>query len=494
MDQLSRVDINKGPGPDGIPSIFLRQCAFSLSRPLWLLFNESLSTGIFPNVWKCSYVVPIYKNCGDKCDVTQYRPISLQPHFSKVFESIVNEYLNLFFKNIITTRQHGFLSGRSVDTNLMVYVDYLSRALERGVGVDAVYTDFSKAFDKVDHCLLLNKLYNYGDMLNWLSSYLKGRTQIVKIKNCYLSQPLDVTSGVPQGAHLAPLLFNIFINDITSCFHYSEFLLYADDLKIYSALDHELSVSQLQEDLNRLCVWCEKNKMIINIDKCSSIQFTRSILLKENKYVLNNLEIDNVNIIKDLGILFDKKITFNDHVVAICNKAFKMLGFIRRHTRDFNNVQVIKVLYTSLVRSHVETGAPIWSPNYQLYANMIERVQKKFIRYCAFKLGMSLDRVDYNDLCARLGLETLDHRRIKMDALFVYKLVNGVIHVPELLSLVNFRAPCRVLRGTSTFEISNHRTLYGAHRSLDRLLQSSDLASADIFNSSAVNFKNSIRL
>ena len=113
-----------------------------------------------------------------------YRPISLQPHFSKVFESIVNEYLNLFFKNIITTQQHGFLSGRSVDTNLMVYVDYLSRALERGVGVDAVYTDFSKAFDKVDH---------------WLSSYLKGRTQIVKIKNCYLSQPLDITSGVPQG-------------------------------------------------------------------------------------------------------------------------------------------------------------------------------------------------------------------------------------------------------------------------------------------------------
>ena len=187
--------------------------------------------------------------------------------------------------------------------------------------------------------------------------------------------------------------------------------------------------------------------MIINIDKCSSIQFTTSILLKQNKYVLHNLEIDNINIIKDLEILFDKKNTFNDHVVAICDKASKILGFIRRHTRDSNNVQVIKVLYASLVRSHVETGAPIWSPNYQLYANMIERVQKKFIRYCAFKLGMSLDRVDYNGLCARLS-----HSRIKIDALFVYKLVNGVIYVPELSSLVNFTAPCRVLKGSSTFE------------------------------------------
>ena len=177
---------------------------------------------------------------------------------------------------VIHPRQHGFVRGRSTVTNLLVYENFISESMMLGCEVDSVCKDFSKAFDRVDHGLLVNKLQRVGFggvMLKWLASYLYQRSQCVKIKN-FVSVKMCVPSGVPQGSHLGPLLFNLFVNDISVCFVNSDFLLFADDLKIYRAVRNVSDTLVLQDDLDRLYDWSIKNKLSLNVSKCT-VTFTR---------------------------------------------------------------------------------------------------------------------------------------------------------------------------------------------------------------------------
>ena len=299
LDKLINLDCKKGPGPDDLSAYFLKYCAFALSRPLWLLFNKSLSEGLFPTILpgKRSYIVPIYKKAGDKGMVINYRPITRISHIPKIFESLVNDYLTFKLKNCITSKQHGFFQGRSITTNLLIYVDFIANSLEKGYVVDSIYTDFSKAFDKVDHVLLLNELSRYicGSLLLWLGSYLSHRVQVVKINNHY-SNEIQVRSGVPQGAHLAPLLFNLFINDVVECFQHCHILLYADDLKIYKEIKDQFSVIEMQNDVTRFQKWCKRKKLDLNISKCKYIQFSKGKFQSINFYTMNDTLIENVKV------------------------------------------------------------------------------------------------------------------------------------------------------------------------------------------------------
>ena len=195
--KLSGLDMKKGPGADGIPPLFLKQCSFILARPLWNIFNASLATGAFPKIWKSGLVTPVFK-AGDRADVRNYRPICKLSLMPKVFEEIVTELLSSQLSNVICPEQHGFVPNRSTSTNLAVYHSFVSRALDEGQQVDTVYTDFRKAFDTVDHSVLLRKLSLWGfggSLLTWIKSYLTGREQFVRVSSC-LSSPIDVSSGV----------------------------------------------------------------------------------------------------------------------------------------------------------------------------------------------------------------------------------------------------------------------------------------------------------
>ena len=233
VQSILMLDMNWTPGPAGLPSAFFKMCAYALSFPLKIIFNKSLKSGTFPSLWKIADVIPIHKG-GTKTAMENYRGISILPTLSKVFESIVTNILTQSVKHIVIDEQHGFMSGRSTTTNLMEFSQYLIEHIEHGTDVDCVYTDIKKAFDRVNIVKLIHKLKRLGitdPLLSWINSYLTDRKQ--KVKLCHTkSRLIDVPSGVPQGSHLGPVLFILFINDVKSIFKHCRFLLSADDLKI----------------------------------------------------------------------------------------------------------------------------------------------------------------------------------------------------------------------------------------------------------------------
>ncbi len=309
---------------------------------------------------------------------------------AKLFETFITEALSTTIHNILLPEQHGFIRGRSVETNLLVYSQFIIESLENGFQVDSAYTDFSKAFDTVNHERLISKLQNLGigdPLLSWLSSYLTDRVQMVKIKSC-LSKTISAVSGAPQGSHLGPLRFLIFINDIKDFLGDTRFLLFADDLKLYRIIQSEDDCSLLQSDLDSLCDWSVSNGMKLNISKCNIIRFQRKQCPIIYEYKIDNTIINSVSVIKDLGVLLDEQMSFNSHIDYITSKSLRILGFIKRITVGFGNTYAIRLLYFSLVRSILEFSATVWCPYYLNQINSLERVQHKFIKYLAFKSGL----------------------------------------------------------------------------------------------------------
>jgi Reverse transcriptase (RNA-dependent DNA polymerase) len=500
---LSLVDvycqIEKGKstlscGPDGVPSFFVKQCICTISTPLYLLFNISLQLGVFPLYWKNAFIRPIYKS-GERQNIVNYRGISIPSFIPKLLDGLVTAQISWHCRNIFVDEQHGFLSGRSTVTNLMLYQKNILDAFEKRCQVHSIYTDFSKAFDRVNHSLLINKLKCIGfdgSFLSWINSFLVDRTQWVKINN-YVSKSIAVKSGVPQGSHCGPYLFNLFINDIGSYISYSDFLLFADDLKIYKVIQSPSDCLELQNDLNGVLDWCSVNCMDLNINKCFFMPFTRSLNPISFSYSINGLPLTKLTVIKDLGVTFDTKLTFSNHNLLVAAKARSLLGFVCRIGRDLS-VTSLKTIYCSLLRSHLEYAVCIWSPYYDLYINSIESVQNRFLRICAYKIGFQPGCYSLSDVRNILNLHTLESRRSQADLCFLFRLLSGMINCPSLLQSINFRWKQRETRDDrAVFSLMNHRTNYAFNCPLSRILRLANTVDLNLFGNSFSSFRNSIK-
>jgi hypothetical protein len=475
---LTSLDVRKGAGPDYISNYFIYQLKNELTKPLSIIFNLSLNSGIFPSVWKKAFLVPIFKK-GDKSDIENYRPISILNAFSKIFEKLVHNLIFHVVNTSISTFQHGFFAKRSVLTNLLEFSNYIFGSVDNGLQVDCIYTDFQKAFDSVAHDILIDKCSKIGlsfQICKWLSSYLQDRPLKVKF-NGYLPKPFYATSGVPQGSTLGPLLFIIFINDLSNileCPH----LFYADDLKIFNTVNSLSDALKLQSDIYKLQSWCIQNKLNLNINKCVTITFTKQIDPFLHSYHIGGLSLNRVSHIADLGVTFDSKLSFNKHVEVICLKANKILGFIFRRGREFRDSNVLTTLFNCLVRSLLEYASPIWNPFYDTYSDQIERVQKRFTRFLFFKSIPHIGHISYNMRLNILNLLSLDNRRLMLDDVLLYKIVNFKVET-NMLSEIRLYTPAYNTRTGQLFLPKYSRTNLGFANPLSRIQRSHN----DLFNS-----------
>lgn len=422
MALLLELDHKKSPGPDMIPNEFLRRYSDWVSSFLVKIFNLSLCTAAVPIDWLLARVAPIFK-AGDRLNVCNYRPISITCTACKVIEHIISKYIFQYIENnnLFYNKQHGFRKGLSTVTQLFESVHAFATAINSKEQVDVIAIDFSKAFDRVCHQKLIQKMLILGidpAIVRWVEAYLRNRLQFVEISGAR-SSLLRVSSGVPQGSVLGPLLFLIYVNDIATVVPpFVDVRLYADDCLLFC---HVKSVSDqmlLNDALRCIDNWCEKWDMKINFDKTVCMTISNKKTPLNYKYTINNREIKSSNELKYLGVTISSSLKWDKHIDNITGLAKRKLGFLRRKLR--NAPPSVKLLaYKTIVRPTLEYAAIIWDPHTKTEINKLERVQRLAARFI-YSNYMRTQSVSL--LLARADLQSLATRRKIARLKFIYDL------------------------------------------------------------------------
>ena len=414
--ELKKVNISKSPGPDQLHSRILYETRDHIIKPLTHLFQQSLKEGKLPSIWKKAHIRPIHKK-GNKNQFCNYRPVSLTSVCGKLLERIIRDQLVHYLESnkLIHKDQHGFRAGRSCTTQLLEVMETWTELIDKGIPFDCIYLDFAKAFDKVPHRRLINKIEAYGikgDLLRWISDFLSNRTQLVRI-NDSTSTPRPVKSGIPQGSVLGPILFIIFINDLPDSIK-SSIKIFADDTKIFRAAKTTTDRDNLQIDLNNLFKWTANWQLPFNIDKCKLMHYGSGN--QHFSYYLNNRHIDTDSKEKDLGVTFDDSLKFAQHMGQIVAKANSRLGLIRNTFTELPPKTLLP-LYKSLVRPLLEYAVAVWKPHLKKDIDSLERVQRR-----ATKLITGLKHLSYPERLKSIRLDSLQFRRRRNDMLQVFRI------------------------------------------------------------------------
>lgn len=427
--------INKLPSSvscdlDGISYKSIKNSGTFLASKLSYLFETSLNRGSIPESWRKVVVTPIFKS-GDKQLLSSYRPVTVSSSILRIMERIVaDEILRFLIVNDkLSSTQHGFLKARSVETAGICFYDYVTRHLDNGLCVDAVYLDYSRAFDSVPHNLLLEKLRRYGicgSLLIWLFDYFTGRSQCVRV-NGILSDYKPIESGVMQGSVLGPMFFSLFIDEIDECTNEGIIVKYADDIKLAATFNPHLSdetqtvTENLQKSISLINTWSKNNGLHLNITKTKSMHFGRKN--HSNQYQMGNLDIEQVTSFKDLGITVSVPMSFESHIASIVAKANRVLGLMSKSFRS-KTPEVLMPVYKSNIRSILEYGSIIWSPHTKALNFQIERVQKRFTR-----LFPKIRHFHYRQRLENLSMYSLSTRRLRYRLIFLFKVFHGMTSI-----------------------------------------------------------------
>ena len=431
---LLELDVNKAMGPDKISPILLKYFAQEITPSLSSMIRMSLENGTVPNDWLKANVVPIHKSGSKEC-VENYRPISLLSIVSKICERCIHNHMYSHVISQLNNNQYGFLKGKSTCSQMLNFTDELGKSLDCSSQTDVIYLDFSKAFDSVSHNYLLYKLKLFGiagNLLKWLESYLLNRFQRVVVAGG-TSDWLPVNSGVPQGSILGPLLFCIFVDDMSQVVKSSKILLYADDTKCYSKIDSVADCINLQNDLDLLYNWSCKWNLKFNAKKCKILSICRSKNPVHFYYNINGQILEKVQNIRDLGVIVDSDLKWSNHISNIVAKANQMSYLVKRTVGYTAPINVKKQLFISMVRSNIEYCSQVWGGANRNDIIKLERIQRSATKYI---LGYP-DNMNYNERLCELNLTPLSYRREMSDLIFFFKCLNNM-HEVNVLSYVQF--------------------------------------------------------
>ena len=417
--KIKAMKDNKSPGVDGIPPKLLMETIEQISIPLARVFNLSLKEGVVPFEWKEANIIPLFKK-GSRNKSENYRPVSLTSVICKLLERLIKDHMVDFLvkHKLLNSSQHGFLKEKSCLTNMLCFLEEITKWIDVGSPVDIIYLDFQKAFDKVPHQRLLLKLKAHGigdSITDWIEQWLTDRRQRVVVDG-EVSNWKSVLSGVPQGSVLGPILFLIYINDLDDSIT-SNVLKFADDTKLFRKVNTDDDKQHLQNDLDRLVKWSEKWQMLFNFGKCKCLH-TGHRNLNVN-YKMGDTVLGTTVKEKDLGVTISADMKVSEQCGIAASKGNQILGLIRRNI-TYKGKKLIIPLYKAIVRPHLEYCIQAWRPYRKKDIDTLERIQRR-----ATKMIPELRDLSYEERLKECGLTTLETRRLRGDQIEVFKILNG---------------------------------------------------------------------